>query len=71
MAKTYFQPEYYYDDGINIDYLLPPELDSSDVFGSMDDCKAWLYENGYDPDDFVIREYECDDIEKPTIAEVL
>ena len=68
MAKTYYQPEWYHDDGTNIDYGgIPDELFSFQAFSSREACKKWLKDNGYDAGDFVIHEYHDDDIEDVTI----
>lgn len=62
--KVYYQPEWYGDDGTNIEYGgLPDGLYSFQVFPSREVCEDWLRNNGYDPGDFVIHEYEDDDIE--------
>lgn len=65
----YYQPEQYYDDGTNIDYVLPPELNSFEVFRTREECEIWLERHGYDPRDFIINEYDGDDIEEPTFIE--
>lgn len=69
--KTYYQPEWYFDDGTNIEYGgIPDELFSFQAFESREDCENWLIEHGYDPDDFVIHEYhDDDDIEGVTIID--
>lgn len=64
---TYFQPEYYYDDGTNIGWELPDGLFSFQAFLSEDDCIAWLENNGHNPNDFAINEYHDDDIEDVTL----
>ena len=69
MEKIY-QPERYCDDGTNIDYGLPQELNSFDVFRTREECEIWLERHGYDPRDFIIREYDFDDIEEPTFIEI-
>lgn len=67
---TYFQPEFYTDDGTNIEYHgLPDELYSFDVFTSEEACEDWLVEHDYDPGDFVIHRYDEGDIEDPTIIQ--
>ena len=63
---TYYQPIAYFDDGTNIEYGdIPVKLWDFEVFPTSDECKKWLENNGYDPDDFVIIEYNDDDIEEP------
>ena len=60
----YFQPEWYGDDGTNIEYGdIPDELHSWEVFHTIESCKAWLEDHDYDPIDFVIIQYSDDDIE--------
>lgn len=62
--KVYYQPERYGDDGTNIEYGgLPDGLYSFQAFPSREVCEDWLRNNGYDPGDFAIHEYEDDDIE--------
>lgn len=64
MNEKYYQPEWYSDDGTNIDYGgLPDELFSFQVFHSVKSCREWLEEHDYDTGDFVINEYSDDDIE--------
>lgn len=67
---TYYQPEAYYDDGTNIDYGgLPEGLFSFQAFPTREECEAWLMENGYNAADFVIHEYQDDDIEEVTLID--
>lgn len=67
---TYYQPERYYDDGTNIEWGdIPEELASFMAFPTREDCKAWLEDNDYDPDDFAIIEYHDDDIEDVTLID--
>ena len=62
--KVYYQPERYGDDGTNIESGgLPFGLYSFQAFPSREVCEDWLRNNGYDPGDFAIHEYEDDDIE--------
>ena len=68
--KVYYQPEWYGDDGTNIEYGgLPDGLYSFQAFPSREVCEDWLRNNGYDPGDFAIHEYEDDDIEEVTIID--
>lgn len=61
---TYYQPDRYYDDGTNVEWLgMPDGLFSFQAFRSEEECIAWLENNGYDPGDFTIHEYCDDDIE--------
>lgn len=66
----YYQPEFYHDDGTNIEYGgIPEGLFSFQVFSSIEKCKDWLKEHDYDPDDFAIIKYSNDDIEDYEIIE--
>lgn len=66
----YFQPDRYYDDGINVDYLGTPEgLFSFQAFRTEEECRQWLINHDYNPDDFVIHEYCNDDIEDVTLID--
>ena len=68
--KKYYQPFVYFDDGTNIEYGdMPQELYSFEVFESEEDCRNWLINNDYNPEDFAIIEYDEDDIEEPTILD--
>ena len=67
---TYYQPERYYDDGTNVEYLGVPEgLFSFQAFLSEEACIAWLENNGYEPGDFTIHEYCDDEIEDVTLID--
>ena len=69
-TRTYYQPVAYIDDGTNIEWgETPDELHSFQAFASMDDCRQWLENNGYDPACYSIREYHDDDIEDVTIID--
>ena len=64
----YYQPEWYHDDGTNIEYGgIPDGLWDFQAFLSEDECRRWLINNDYNPSDFVIHEYQNDDIEDVTI----
>lgn len=64
ISFTYYQPDYYYDDGTNVEWLgIPENLFSFQAFRSKEECIAWLENNGYDPRDFTIHEYRDDEIE--------
>lgn len=66
----YFQPEWYHDDGTNIDYGgTPDELFSFQAFRTEEECREWLINHDYNPDEFVIHEYCDDDIEGVTIID--
>lgn len=65
---TYYQPEYYSDDSTSIEYGgLPEGLFSFQAFRTRKDCEDWLMENGYNAADFVIHEYQDDEIEDVTL----
>ena len=67
---TYYQPEWYHDDGTNIEYGgTPDELASFMVFQTREICEEWLENNDYDPGDFAIIEYHDDEIEDPTFID--
>lgn len=69
-TKTYYQPAAYMDDGTNIEYgNIPEKLYSFQAFASVEECKEWLKDNGYDPKDYSIIEYHDDDIEDVTIID--
>lgn len=58
-----FQPYIYSDDSTNIDYILPSELNSFDVFSTADEAEDFMIGCGYDNGTFIISEFEYDDIE--------
>ena len=66
----YYQPIAYFDDGTNIEWGdIPEELFSFQAFISREACEQWLEDNGYEPGDFDIAEYEGDDIEEVTLLD--
>lgn len=68
--STYYQPEFYSDDSTNIEYGgLPEGLFSFQAFPSREECEEWLRENDYNAADFVIHEYQDDDIEDVTLID--
>ena len=70
ISFTYYQPEWYHDDGTNISYgATPEELASFEAFPTREECEAWLQNNGYNPGDFCINEYHDDDIEEVTLID--
>lgn len=70
LSYTYYQPDRYSDDGTNVEWLGMPEgLFSFQAFRSEEECIAWLENNGYEPGDFTIHEYQNDDIEGVTIID--
>jgi len=67
---TYYQPEHYSDDSTNIEYGgLPEGLFSFQSFPTREECEEWLKENDYNAADFVIHEYQDDDIEDVTLID--
>ena len=67
---TYYQPEWYSDDGTNIDYGgIPDGLFSFQAFPTREECEEWLENNGYEPGDFCINEYHDDDIEEVALLD--
>ena len=66
----YFQPDRYSDDGTNIEYGgMPEELFSFQAFRTEEECRQWLINHGYNPEEFVIHEYCNDDIEDVTLID--
>ena len=66
----YFQPDRYFDDGTNVDYLgMPEELFSFQAFRTEEECRQWLINHDYNPGDFCIHEYCNDDIEDVTLID--
>jgi len=54
-----YQPYAYYDDGTNIEHGgMPEELQEFMAFPSRTDCKEWLEQNDYDPDDYSFVEVD-------------
>ena len=67
---VYFQPQWYHDDGTNITYGdVPDGMWDFEAFLTKDICREWLKNNDYNPDDFVIMEYQDDDIEEVQIID--
>lgn len=70
MNTTYYQPEWYKDDGTNIEYGgLPDELYSWQVFKTHEDAYNWLIQHDYEPENFNIAEYHDGDIEGLTFID--
>lgn len=68
--KTYYQPIAYFDDGTNIQYGdVPEELWDFQVFKDKETAIDWLWQHGYDADEWIIEEYHDDDIEEPTFID--
>ena len=66
----YYQPDRYSDDGTNIEYGgMPDELFSFQAFRTEEECRQWLINHDYNPDDFCIHEYCNDDIEGVTLID--
>ena len=61
MRKTYFQPEK--------NGELPEELWDFQVFKDAEIAKDWLWQHGYDADEWDIIEYHDADIEEPTFID--
>ena len=61
MRKTYYQPEKNGD--------VPQELWDFQVFKYPEIAKEWLWQHGYDADEWNIVEYHDDDIEEPTFID--
>jgi hypothetical protein len=67
---TYYQPISYTDNGIDIQWGDVPEgMYDFQAFLTKDIAEAWLKNNGYEPGDFCIMEYQDDDIEEVTIID--
>ena len=66
----YYQPDRYSDDGTNIEYGgIPEELFSFQAFQTEEECRQWLINHDYNPEEFVIHEYCNDDIEDVTLID--
>lgn len=62
----YYQPAKYSEDLEYVDPTdIPEELASFMVFSSPEDCRKWLENNSYDPNDYTILRYSGGDIEEP------
>lgn len=67
---VYYQPQWYHDDGTNITYGdVPDEMWDFQAFLIEDICKEWLKNHDYNPGDFIINEYQDDDIEEVQIID--
>jgi hypothetical protein len=64
----YYQPVYKDADG-NPTGTMPQELFSFQAFRSEENCREWLWQNGYDDEQFEICEYCNDDIDGVTIID--
>lgn len=62
--KTYYQP-------IVNGNETPSELYSFEVFESIHDVEIFMFRNGYEKDEYEIKAYTEDDIEEPTIIEMI
>ena len=65
----YYQPSLYSDDGINIDWTMPNEMDSFWVWRTKRELIACMENWGYDRKDYVIQAYEDDDVEAYTVID--
>ena len=61
MRMTYYQPER--------NGNIPQELWSFQVFKNEETAMDWLWQHGYDADEWNIVEYHDDDIEEPTFID--
>ena len=66
---TYYQPEYHHDNIACDNAGLPEGLHSFQAFPTREECEEWLKNNGYEPSDFSIFEYEGDGIEEVTLVD--
>lgn len=61
---VYYRPSYYFDDGTNISCGgAPEELADNEVFETKKDCREWLIDNDYNPNDYTIQEFDKDDFD--------
>ena len=65
----YYQPSLYSDDGINIDWTMPNEMDSFWVWRTKRELIACMENWGYDRKDYVIQSYEEDDVENYSVID--
>ena len=65
----YYQPSLYSDDGINIDWTMPNEMDSFWVWRTKRELIACMKNWGYDRKDYVIQAYEEDDVENYSVID--
>ena len=65
----YYQPSLYSDDGINIDWSMPNEMDSFWVWRTKRELIACMKNWGYDRKDYVIQSYEEDDVENYSVID--
>ena len=65
----YYQPSLYSDDGINIDWTMPNEMDSFWVWRTKRELIACMEKWGYDRKDYVIQAYEEDDVENYSVID--
>lgn len=55
---VYYEVSIYTDDGTNIGWFKPTELDEGDVFSTREEAEEWLESYGYNVDDANIEECE-------------
>ena len=65
----YYQPSLYSDDGINIDWTMPNEMDSFWVWRTKRELIACMEKWGYARKDYVIQAYEEDDVENYSVID--
>lgn len=66
---TYYQPELYTDDGTNIDWNLPQELHSFQVFLTKEDVEIFMEHLNYSSDEYTIMEYHDYEIDGITVLD--
>lgn len=62
--KTYYQP-------IVNGNETPSEIYSFEVFKSAEDVEIFMFRNGYEKNEYEIKEYDEGDIEDPSIVEII
>ena len=65
----YYQPSLYSDDGINIDWSMPNEMDSFWVWRTKRELIACMENWGYDRKEYVIQAYEDDNVEAYSVID--
>ena len=65
----YYQPSLYSDDGINIDWTMPNEMDSFWVWRTKRELIACMENWGYDRKDYAIQAYEDDNVEAYSVID--
>ena len=65
----YYQPSLYSDDGTNIDWTVPHEMDSFWVWRTKKELIACMENWGYDRKDYAIQAYEDDNVEAYSVID--